>query len=319
MSPLPNFFVVGAPKAGTTALYHYLRQHPDVYMSPIKEPGFFADELRPERVSAAWRQHMARQAQALQAFFDDAMRGRPPGGVVAEWTQYLRLFAPARDDQAIGEASAAYLWSRTAAGGIAARVPGARIIMVLRNPIERALSQHLQRVSEDRARLSFGETIRQSAEAQANGAEQGRGPDLLAFGAYAAQVERFLDRFPRERIRIYLYEEFSRDPALVLRDIFALLRVREDVAIDVSARYMEAKVPRFPRLERRLLRPLARRAPAGPPFVRRLIRRLRFVPRDRLGMAASDRRFLREFYADDVRRLSASIGRDLSHWLRDSG
>lgn len=330
MTVLPNFFVVGAPKAGTTSLYHYLRQHPDIYMSPIKEPGFFASELRPEHRPPAWRRQMARHAKALDAYLDNPV-GRPPRGtVITEWPQYLKLFGQAREGQAIGEASAAYLWSQTAARGIAERAPDARIVMILRHPADRAFSQYLQRVSEDRPNLlPFGETIRSSAGtatthasgpvAIAGGRDRrtARARELLEFGAYARQVERFLERFPRDRIGVYLYEDFSREPVETLRAIFCLLRVREDVPLNLTVRYMEPKVPRCPRLERHVVRRAAQVLPDGmPAALRRVVHRVRFLPRRRLAMSAEDRRFLIDFYADDIQRLSAVIGRDLSHWLR---
>jgi Sulfotransferase family len=116
---IPDFFVVGHQKSGTTALYEALRRHPEIYMPDCKEPWFFAPELR-ERTPPR------------------------PEGVPGTLTQYLSLFADARPEQRAGEASAQYLWSHAAAEAIATVAPSARIIAILREPASYLRSLHLQ-------------------------------------------------------------------------------------------------------------------------------------------------------------------------------
>ncbi len=116
MTPvLPNFFIVGAPKAGTTSLYHYLGQHPDVYMSPVKEPNYFAQEIRLGNVSAQWQDWAEREYDSLQLYLRGPMQERKFGGIVSHWSDYLKLFENVNGEKAIGEASVCYLWSKTAA------------------------------------------------------------------------------------------------------------------------------------------------------------------------------------------------------------
>src|SRR5579864_4980015 len=117
---LPDFFIVGQPKSGTTALYEMLRGHPQIFMPAEKEPWFFADDMRPR--------------------FKPAMAGLAPDTL----EQYLALFAPAAPGQRAGEASSSYLWSRTAAQNIAAVQPDARIVAILREPASFLRSLHLQ-------------------------------------------------------------------------------------------------------------------------------------------------------------------------------
>src|SRR6266480_4040592 len=122
-TPLPNFFIVGAGKAGTTSLHRYLAQHPQIYMSPVKEPCYFASEIRPANLSAPIQRHVRLQSRALAGVLDD---GRPTGSMgwlACDWDEYVRLFQNTRDETAIGEASAAYLWSETAAENIRSRFP----------------------------------------------------------------------------------------------------------------------------------------------------------------------------------------------------
>lgn len=138
-TPEPNFFLVGAAKAGATSLYAYLRQHPQIYMSPIQEPNFLADEIHPENFSPEFRMRIARWQVDFRSYLDGPMTERFPSGPVSDNGDYLRLFRRAGGHMAIGEASPSYLWSKTAPSNIAERCPQARILMVLRNPIERAL------------------------------------------------------------------------------------------------------------------------------------------------------------------------------------
>src|ERR1700722_15601651 len=126
----PNFFIVGAGKTGTTSLHGYLNQHPQIYMSPVKEPCYFAPEIRGENISADFRSHLKRQTRLLKKILDDGGEVKPLGWIVQNWEDYLRLFQNARGEPAIGEASAAYLWSPTAAANIHARIPDARIVMI---------------------------------------------------------------------------------------------------------------------------------------------------------------------------------------------
>src|SRR3954447_2840371 len=129
MARLPNFFIVGAPKAGTTSLYHYLDQHPQIYMSAIKEPHFFASEVRKDNFDAGLRRGIADQTRGLPEFLAGPMSHKRFAGIVTDWEDYVRLFANAGKEPALGEASVCYLWSPTAPEHIASRVPNAKILV----------------------------------------------------------------------------------------------------------------------------------------------------------------------------------------------
>jgi hypothetical protein len=272
---LPNFFIAGAPKSGTTSLYHYLSQHPEIYMSPIKEPHYFASEIRLERFAEGRRPEAEQDARALRAYLDGPMREKRFGGVVTEWRDYLKLFQQADGQKAIGEASVCYLWSESAATNIRGAIPDARIILVLRNPVEMAFSMYLQTVKSGALRCTFREAIEMGLE------QRGGRIDLLHpfldLGLYYEQVKRFLTTFPEERVRIYWYEEYQANPARMLADVFRFLEVDANSSLDLSQRYLEAGVPNV------VLDP-------------------------------DDRAFLTEFYRDDVRKLAGLSNRDLSGW-----
>ena len=257
MSIEPNFFLAGAPKAGTTSLHRYLSQHPRIFMSRVKEPCYFACEVRPENFAEPYRQ--------------------PSPDLITDWPSYLRLFQDAGDAAAIGEASVCYLWSPTAAANIAGRIPGARILMVLRDPAERAFSQYLHGVAKGRIAGGFRDHIDASLRDTA-GCFRPTYP-LLQFGHYGVQIRRYLAHFPSRQLHIALYEDYQRDPAGFYRGVLDFLGVDPDFVPDTSRRYRE------------------------------------YPERDIFELAPADRRFLVDHYRDDVVDLERLLGRDLSAWL----
>jgi hypothetical protein len=314
--PLPNFLIVGTGKAGTTSLYSYLRQHPQIYMSPVKEPGYFASEIRAEALSEPLRRHLALQSLALPELLNDGKPVKPFGWIAAEWEDYIRLFQGVNGEKAIGEASAAYLWSATAAANIHARLPDARIIMILRDPAERAFSQYLHQLSVGLT----GATFRQHLEACARGGDRKLSPiyPFLEIGLYHQQVKRYLDLFPRDRIRIYRYEEAWRQPANLLADVFRFLEVDAAFQPDLSRQSHQRRAPRFVGLHH-FLKQSGLWYPLKACLPTRLIsslRRLAFRRGPSLTMDPRDRQYLIGYYHDDIQSLSALLGRDLSSWLR---
>ena len=151
---LPNFFVVGAGKAGTTSLYNYLKAHPQIYMSPIKEPHHFATDIDVTAFSEDYRKTCL---QDVSGYVRGDMTEPVHVAHVTGRDDYLRLFRHAVDEVAIGEISNSYLVSKRAAVEIRAAVPHARIIMVLRDPVARAYSQYLMDLRIGYVRRSFME------------------------------------------------------------------------------------------------------------------------------------------------------------------
>jgi hypothetical protein len=232
-----------------------------------------------------------------------------------DWESYSRLFHNAREGQAIGEASASYLWSASAAANISTRIPGARIVMILRDPAERAYSQYLQAVSEGLVRHSFHEQMRQSMN-------RGSGPfdvlnPLLEFGLYFEQVQRYLRLFPAQNVKIYIYEDYLRNPNETLADLFRFLSVDPRFQPDMTRRMMEPHVPQSVTAAYFLKRyGLWRQVKRwSPRFLQGALRAAAFRKRASLAMNARDRQELQEYYRADILRLSGLLGRDLGAWL----
>ena len=313
---LPNFFIAGAPKAGTTSLYHHLRQHPDVYLSPLKETSYFSTEFRVQNLVPELQARASRNDADLRQYFTSRPLGDRFGGWVTDLQDYLSLFEQAGRELAIGEASPSYLWSPSAATGIAQALPEARIVMILRNPAERAFSQYLQMSNTGSYGLSFDDHIEACLAV--------RGTDqismiypFLEYGLYSEQVRRYLALFPRAQLSIWLYEDTLHSG--FLPQVFEFLGVNSGFAPDTSVRYLQQSVPKLPGLQPLL----SRRVVAStlemlvPKAVRPILKRVVYRPWACVTMSANTRTRLIEYYRADVTSLATLLGRDLSHWLSD--
>ena len=303
MGRMPDFLVIGAAKAGTTSLYFYLRQHPQIYMPSLKEPHFFA-------------------------FGEEGKRPdfRGPGDdlginsfAVTDLDRYLELFQKAGEHVVAGEASTQYLYSNVAPVRIKHYVPNVKLIAVLRNPVERAFSAFLHQRREGREPF---EDFRKALEAEEERIKKKW--DWLwhykSGGFYAEQLERYFMLFEKEQMRIYLYEDLKSNPLGVVQDIFAFLGVDPFFRPNFSLRYNVSGIPRNrwlhvflsrPNLLKRLLKPLI------PELLRqRIVVTLQNRNLVKPEMPEDVRRELIEVYREDVLKLQDLIGRDLSHWLR---
>lgn len=295
----PTFLILGAMKAGTTALYTALDQHPDVHMSPVKEPNFFA---------------FAEQPPDFQAPID-----RRPEGVnhtsITEAERYQQLFTGAPVGAARGEASHWYLYHPDAPANIEQYAPDAKLIAMLRNPIERAYSEFLHFVRDgDEPLDDFAAALdAEPRRIEANWA-LGRYVDR---GRYDEQVERYLDRFPDEQLRIYLYDDFASDPEAVRRDLFAFIGV--DPSFEPEERRVNVSgVPRSRWLHGLLTAAQPVRevvAPLVPDAVVDWANALKNRNLEKPPMDPAVRTRLIDTFRPHIRRLETLIDRDLSHWL----
>jgi hypothetical protein len=289
---LPNFFVIGAPKAGTTALHGALRQHPEIYMPALKEPHFYS------RGPSDWGRQRERVVGRLGSTPPRMRSFRR----VVDAAEYRALFSGADRQVAIGEASNTYLRSPCAAHRIADEIPNAKIIAVLRHPVERAHSSYWFSVMRCNERnFSFEDALAR---------ERLRTPRHAHFGTglYHAHLSAWYSRFPREQIRIYLYEDWREHAQEMLRDLFAFLEVDENFAPDLR----EAVVTRAPRS--RHLHRLAHTI--WVPGLHAFNRRYNLIPPP--PMRQETWLELQARYRTDIEQLQPLIDRDLSHWLDPS-
>jgi hypothetical protein len=218
---IPNFIIVGAAKAGTTAIYHYLLQHPQVYLTPLKETNYFA---------------LAGQQLAFRGPGDEDYVNRLS---ITDEASYRSQFDGVRDEIAIGEASPLYLYHPQAAARIHDALPDAKIIAILRNPIDRAYSAFLHLVRDNReVHRDFEQALAQEPARIADNWEHIW--HYLSMGRYYEQVKRYYDTFPHEQVRVYLYRDLRTDCTTLLRDTLNYLQVDPDFRFDTATRYNEA-------------------------------------------------------------------------------
>ncbi len=299
---LPNFLIMGTARAGTTSVYRYLRQHRQIYMSDIKEPLFFA--LENKGVSFT--------SPSVQYFKQNA---------VTKLAQYESLFDGVTDQLAIGEASTMYMYSRRACERIRHHIPGAKLIVMLRHPAERAFSHFLHEVQRRREPLTdFGRALGAEAERMAMG--WGWPYAYRDIGFYCRQLRVYFDSFPREQISIWLYDDLEADTDRVMADIMRFIGV-ESIAVDTSVHHNVAcsiSLPRSTALSTLICEDNAVKSLAQSFIPARLRRRvgtvLKRCNQKRPSMPAPLRRELIADYRDDILGLQDLIGRDLSHWLQ---
>ena len=211
---IPDFFIVGHHKCGTTALYEMLRRHPQIYMSEVKEPWFFARDL--------------------------GLRFPPANPLPETLEEYMSLFAAATPEQHVGEATPSYLLSRTAAADIAQLRPDARIIAILREPASFLRSLHLQSVKNhaetetDLRKAMALEELRREGKAIPRYAIR---PQELLYSEhvrYVEQVRRYHAVFPPEQVLVLIYEDFRADNEATVRQVLRFLEVDDTIPIEAT-------------------------------------------------------------------------------------
>lgn len=308
---LPNFFLAGVAKAGTTSLHSYLNQHPQIFMSPIKEPWFFgmADLLAPPYGDDV-RDALTRARDWLQEYLAGP-QDHDPWRYVMEWDDYVRLFRDVRDEPVVGEASTGYLWLPSAAPAIRAKLPESRFAFMLRDPADRLFTLYVLTLWREPG-ITFRDWFRKCLDTPT------LYPSIVGAARYATHLGRFYELFPRERIRVCLYDDYRAAPGNVLRGLFTFLEVDPEFAVDLTRRQNETTVPRSRSLHA-VRRRLFGDAPAPrwlPLSLRRALTRLYRGNRAATTMDPADRSMVIDYYRDEIVRTSALIERDLSAWLR---
>ncbi len=299
----PNLFIIGAPKCGTTAMYQYLNAHPDIYMpQEAKEPHYFAQEY---------------QMPKMQVYREEAA--------------YLNLFAEATGETRIGEASICYLRADGAAERIHAFAPDAKLIIMLRDPVEMVYSLYYQGLYAGTETLPSFEEALAAEEPRRNGEQipPRTIPALLqyrSFGYYAAQIQRYLEYFNREQMQIILFDDFKRDTAGVYRDTLRFLGVDENFQPNFET-VNANKIPRMSAINR-----LTNQPPTWYATTRLILRRtipqrlrnqfnatLRSINTQEVSrppMKPETKRELQDDFREDIDALGELLECDLSHWYK---
>lgn len=289
---LPNFLVIGAAKAGTTSLYAYLKQHPQVYMSPMKGTGFFDCE-----------------GEKLNYQGPGDMQRRLP---INNLKDYCAMFKGVSGEIAIGEACTDYLYSAKAPERIYHYIPDVKLIAILRDPAQRAYSQYIGNVRDGyEPQADFAQALAEEEERIVNNWHLRW--HYKQRGFYYTQLKRYFKIFDPKQIKVFLYEDYLYKPKEFLKDIFKLLEVDDTFIPNMDVKRNVSKTPKNEQIYQSLT--FAKdKLPFGKTMLNLWLERI--LPADKPKLAPEIRQQLISDYQEDILKLQNLIERDLSRWLQ---
>lgn len=293
--PTPNLFIVGAPKSGTTALYSYLSKHPEIFMSKLKEPQFFSADICGDQRN------------------------------ITRLSDYLSHFREARTE-VIGEASTCYLGSRDAARQIREFCPPARVVVMLRNPIDVMYAEHSERLFDGIEHIANFATALDSSETRSWRFGRFRGQPLVRLnyrelGKFSEQVKRFIDVFGRPNVHVIVYDDFAKNPGLAYHKVLRFLGVSPSYESAFNVIHSNRRIrstwaqdllsnpPHMVRGLARAFLPQGIRHPVG-----QYLNRLNVKVMARAALDEQLRKRLQLEYEPEMRQLSKLLDRDFSNW-----
>lgn len=292
---MPDFLIVGAARSGTTSLYENLKNHPQIFMPDNKEPWFFCfDDTDESRI--------------------DILKKR---GVVTNFSKYLALFEKASTSQVVGEASTTYLYFyESTIRNIKRYHPKwkeLKIVIILRNPIERAFSHYMIDMATTDIVVQFSEIIKKWQLK-----EHSEICKYIDYGFYYNQVKAYKDNF--NRVKIYLFEDLESDAANLFINLFNFLDVDTHFVLDTKSKYNFSGIPKNRFLSRLIYKPNIFKTVAKVILSDRvrldIKKKLMKSPSEKPELKDFERNALKDIYKNDILKLQTLIGRDLSDWLK---
>lgn len=299
---LPNFLIVGAAKSGTTSLYHYLKQHPDVFMSSIKEPKFITSQF------LSFPSNGIGDAEIQK-------------DTVRFYKDYCQLFKSYEGKKAVGEASADNLYYyEKSIQYIKKFIANPKILIILRDPVERCYSAYMSLIRENREFLSFENALKQEEYRKRNNWE------YIWFykdaGFYYNQVKAFIQNF--NQVTVYLYDDLRRDTLGLIKNMYDFLEVDSSFIPDIEIKYNVSGIPKSMFLHKFLKEPNLLKSTIKPFLemifsdknIARMVENFKIKNLAKPEMNPETREYLKKLYREDILKLQDLINRDLSHWLR---
>ena len=281
-----SVFIVGAPKSGTTSLHYYLNNHPEVLMSSLKEPDYFSNK----------------------EIMDQKLYYKDPN--INTLNEYHNLFLDRKDERLLGESSVSYLFYPEVSSRIKKYNKNAKIIIMIRNPIERALSHYLMDF-----RLGFiGEKFQDIFNLQKGAHFQ----QYFLLGNYYPQIKRYIDKFGKTNVHIIKYSDFKKQSKEEVRKVFKFIGVDSEVKVNIENIYNSSFIARN-LIIRKLysisyLRSLF--SVLFSPKLIKLIRTVFFKKPDKPKLESPFLRLISEYYLKDIGKLEELLSIDLSEWKK---
>ena len=305
---MPTFIIIGAGKSGTTAIHHYCDQHPEVFMTRIKETNFF--ELEGQKI------HYTKAEDPL------LLNHYPQS--VNNLKDYQALYREAEDDvRALGETSPMYLYGKNAPSKIREYVPDVKLIAILRQPIDRLYSRFLHLCRDgDQPTERFEDALnRDTIWWERN--------DLVTEGFYYTHLKRYFELFDRSQLKVFLYEDLRKDSEQLMVDLFTFIGVDPSFRPSLETEYNVSGKPKNALIDALIgsnsiiIKTAKALAPGlvnklkGSPAAQKRLTDLRKKNLDRTPPSPEVRkRFIDEVYGKEIEQLGQLLNRDLSHWMR---
>ena len=293
----PNFIIIGAMKAATTSLYTYLKQHPDIFMTKVKEPMFFNNFNQEKDYKIIGSK--SKKVNTLEGYFS--------------------LFDDVKNEKAIGEASPAYIYNEKAPSLISNILPKVKIIAILRHPTDRAYSNFLHTKRADRENIT---SFQLAINAEENRIKEGWSPlyHYIEKGYYSVQLKRYFDLFPKENIKVFLFEDIVKQPKESLKDVFQFLDVDDSFDVDSSKKANVSGTPKgvlgfiLKKMRYYNLMPKFAISDYLPNFIVKLIFKSVYSESEKLNEGLR-KEITDKYYKEEIKSLEKLIDRNLSSWL----
>ena len=293
----PNFIIIGAMKSATTSLYTYIKQHPHIFMTKVKEPMFFNNFQQENNYNILGSK--SKKSTTLE--------------------EYLAMFKDAKNEKAIGEASPAYIYNENAPYLIKEHLPDVKIIAILRQPTDRAYSNFLHTKRADRENVN---SFEQAIKIEKERISDNWSPlyHYIQKGFYSVQLKRYYNLFPKENIKVYLFEDLVKNPKVTLKDIFKFLNVDENIEIDSSKKSNVSGTPNgilgfiLKKMRYYNLMPKFVISDYLPTFIINLLFKSVYKDTEKLDSVLR-KELTDKYYREEILKLEKLIDRDLSNWL----
>ena len=280
MTLTPNFFIVGTPKSGTTSLFHYLQEHPEVFLPELKEPHFFSC---PEVKNTYYKTKIVDSKQ-----------------------EYLDLYQERESYKAVGDLSSSYLFNKETPKRIHQFNPYAKIIIVLRNPVDRALSHYLMDVNLGYINVSLSKVINNKDTFKQHYQE------YIELGFYEQQIRAYTKQFPDSQIKVVLSDTLYANTAETLKDIYSFINVSTTFITDFETVHNSYTVPRFKALKSLVQSDgLKKMIPSG---LKSGLKSLIYKTNAEKPKLEVEKNLLREIYKKSIVETETLINQDLSSW-----
>jgi hypothetical protein len=295
---LPNFVVIGAPKCGTTSLYYYLGRHPDVYLPRRKELHYFSSEQMVRLVGGPGDAYIVSM-------------------ICRTRKDYESFYSGVQDERAIGDISPSYFYFPEASERIRDELGSPRIVVLVRDPIEKAFSQYMHLIRDNRETLEFFDALKAEGQRIAEGwAALWR---YAESSIYTPRIQKYLDVFGEDRVRIIRFEELTSSRHATLEELFRFLEVDPGFRPDVSMTYNRSGKPRLRFLADLIAKPNPVTSAARRLLPEAVTTSVKNVLRDlntgrKAELDERSRAYLRDYFMDDVAKLAGLVGTRLD-WL----